>query len=269
MKKILLTKIPFLILLFLFGTTYSSMAQDFTLRILSYNIYHGENPNNLGESNLDSIAKLILDLEPDVVALQEVDSMTERTAGIYGQKINLITELAKKTGMEGYFAKAMDFSEGGYGEGLLVRNPENFLKQTLPIPAGGEPRAAAWTSLKLGNQIIWVGGTHLCHQFQNNRLAQVQSVLDFAENKNSPVIWMGDLNFKPSDLEYRAIDPYWQDAAKVIGDESPTYQSSSEEGRIDYIWYSKNHFELIQYQVIPVLHSDHFPVFVELKLITP
>ncbi|TFV92357.1 endonuclease [Algoriphagus kandeliae] len=259
----------FLIFFFTVGFSLSLMAQDQSLRILTYNIYHGENPYAPGKTNLDSIAKLIKELNPDIVALQEVDSMTGRSESLYGRKVNLVDELAQKTGMKGFFAKAMDYSQGGYGEGLLVKNSMQFLRQPLPIPVGGEPRAAAWTSIELGNQTIWMGGTHLCHQFEANRSAQVQSILDFAESKNTPTIWMGDLNFSPQNNEYQLINDKWQDAAKIADNESPTYQSSSEEGRIDYVWFSKNHFELVRYEVIHVPYSDHFPILVELKLITP
>ncbi|NVJ85677.1 MAG: endonuclease/exonuclease/phosphatase family protein [Algoriphagus sp.] len=242
------------------------MAQESTLRILSYNIYHGENPNVPGEPNLDSIAQLIIEINPDVVALQEVDSMTERTARIYGKKLNLIEELAKKTGLEGYFSKAMDYSEGGYGEGLLVKKSDEFLSQKLPIPAGGEPRAAAWALSDFEGKSIWIGGTHLCHQFQENRIAQVQALQKFALEKSHPIIWLGDLNFSPEDKEYKYINAAFLDAAFMSQDNSPTYQSTPHEGRIDYVWYTGDDFELIHYEVIPVFYSDHFPVLVELKL---
>ncbi|MCS5489734.1 endonuclease/exonuclease/phosphatase family protein [Algoriphagus limi] len=270
MKALLpILKNAFLISLIIIGSFSPLMAQDQTIKILTYNIYHGEDPFTPGKTNLDSIAILLNELDPDIIALQEVDSMTVRSANLYGRKVNLVDELAKKTGMDGYFAKAMDYSEGGYGEGLLVKKAEYFIHQNLPIPAGGEPRAAAWTSLKIGEKNIWIGGTHLCHQFQENRIAQVQEILGFAESKSNPIIWMGDLNFTPQDNEYQLIKANWKDAAKIAKDESSTYQSATDEGRIDYVWFSKNHFELIGYQVIHVPYSDHFPVLVELKLITP
>jgi hypothetical protein len=58
------------------------------------------------------------------VALQEVDSMTNRSAALNnGIQQDLVQELARMTGMHGYFGKAIDFSDGGYGEGILSRYP--------------------------------------------------------------------------------------------------------------------------------------------------
>ncbi|MHA2218777.1 MAG: endonuclease/exonuclease/phosphatase family protein, partial [Candidatus Hodarchaeales archaeon] len=48
--------------------------------VLTYNIYHGEDAN--GGSNLDAVAEIINLLEPDLVALQEVDQKTTRAKGL-------------------------------------------------------------------------------------------------------------------------------------------------------------------------------------------
>ena len=84
--------------------------------VLTYNIYHGEDAN--GGSNLDAVAEIINSLEPDLVALQEVDNKTTRAKGL-----DLTAELSKRTGMKGLFGKAMDYAGGGYGEAVLSRYP--------------------------------------------------------------------------------------------------------------------------------------------------
>jgi len=55
-----------------------------TLKVMTYNIYHGEEGYNRGHSNIQRIADLINEYQPDFVALQEVDSMTNRTAAFNG-----------------------------------------------------------------------------------------------------------------------------------------------------------------------------------------
>lgn len=47
------------------------------LRVLSYNIHHGEGVNR--KLNLTRIADVIKSVNPDIVALREVDQGTERT----------------------------------------------------------------------------------------------------------------------------------------------------------------------------------------------
>ena len=264
-------KASLLTITFLLTLTWTTFAQEKNLefKVLTYNIYHGERPDSLGKPNLDEVANLILKLQPEVVALQEMDSMTTRLAGIYGEKINWVAELGKKTGYQSYFAKAMDYAEGGYGEGVLVKNGINFSTQNLPTPAGGEPRAAAWVKIQLENkQELYFGATHLCHQFEENRTAQVAAVMSYADSLPQPVLWAGDLNFAPSSKEYKSISSKWSDAGMLANDESPTY--SSENGkRIDYVWYGSKSFELVDYKVIDVPFSDHYPVLVTLRLINP
>ena len=50
------------------------------LRVLTYNIHHGEGTD--GVFDYQRLARVINELEPDVVALQEVDNKTRRAAGV-------------------------------------------------------------------------------------------------------------------------------------------------------------------------------------------
>lgn len=85
---------------------------------MTYNIYHGEHYYNLGTSNLEEVAEIINKYKPDFVALQEVDSMTNRTASIHNNiPKDLVKVLAEKTNMYGYFGKAVDYSSGGMAKG--------------------------------------------------------------------------------------------------------------------------------------------------------
>lgn len=129
--------VPAFLLIFLFSAS-SAFSQEVT--VMSYNIYHGENPYKPGTSNIPEIADIIQSHSPDFVALQEVDSMTERTAGFNdGIRVNLVNELENITGMTVFFGKAIDYSNGGYGEGLLISERQTILshhKLMLPIPKG-------------------------------------------------------------------------------------------------------------------------------------
>jgi hypothetical protein len=63
-----------------------------TLRVLTYNIHHGEGVD--GRLDVERIARLINEHQPDLVALQEVDRGVARTLGR-----NLPGELSKLTGL--------------------------------------------------------------------------------------------------------------------------------------------------------------------------
>jgi endonuclease/exonuclease/phosphatase family metal-dependent hydrolase len=241
-------------------------AQD--IKILSYNILHGERPDQPLMPNLEDIAQLLIQMQPEVIALQEVDSMTTRSARIYGEPIDYVQKLGQMVGFMSYFGKAMDYQNGGYGEGILVKKGSDFQTTKLPSPAGGEARAIAWTKVELDTSgEFYFGATHLCHQFEVNRVAQVDSILSVADKFNRPVIWVGDLNFPPGSPEYTQIPAHWKEAGAVAGNPQNTYGTAQTGNRIDYIWYDSRKFELLEYKVLDqITHSDHYPVWAVLRL---
>ncbi|QDH77699.1 endonuclease [Echinicola soli] len=262
-------KLSLALLLSLAAIPFWTHAQQTSLTLMSYNIYHGEKPYEKGSKNLEEIAQLIKDIDPDFVALQEVDSMTQRTAAIYDNTpIDLVKELAKRTGMHGFFAKAIDFSNGGYGEGLLSKHPAQMRKIDLPIPEGGEGRAMALATLTLenGDQITF-GATHLCHQFDANRMAQTKAIVEHLRKTNGAVVVAGDLNFKPTDNPYPIMEKDFTDAAAAFGNPQATIPFDNPTSRIDYVWLSKNvNWEIKEVKVIPVDFSDHMPVVTKVIL---
>src|SRR5262245_26822074 len=83
----------------------ASAADPQTLRVLSYNIHHGEGTD--GKLDLARIAGVITAAKPDLVALQEVDRRATRTKGV-----DQTAELAKLTGLQAEFGKAIDLQGG-------------------------------------------------------------------------------------------------------------------------------------------------------------
>jgi len=259
----------FLLVSIWWSNNLQSMAQQNELIILSYNIYHGEDPYQPGRSNIQDIADLINRLQPDLVALQEVDSMTLRTMGIHeGKKKDLIWELGKATGMEGFFAKAIDFSEGGYGEAILSRHPAVFESIQLPTPKGGEGRSLAKANVKLpdGSTLVF-SGTHLCHEFDENRTAQVKEIHKVLFGLNIPVVLAGDFNFEAQEKGYSILEKDFLDAAQEFGDPKNTYSTKEPEIRIDYIWLDKKtDWEIISVEVLDEVFSDHKPLLIKVRL---
>src|SRR5690606_25357983 len=107
-----------------------------TLKVLTFNILHGATMHNDG--NLDVIAQVILDLDPDLVALQEVDVRTGRA---YGR--DLAVELGHRTKLHPLVARAIEFDGGEYGVGILSRYSFRRTRAVaLPFTGENEPRAA-------------------------------------------------------------------------------------------------------------------------------
>ena len=87
-----------------------------------------------GICSFQRVANVINNASPDVVAIQEVDSMTRRS----GQKY-VLGEIAERTQMHACFAPAIEFEGGKYGIGLLTKQVPLRL-QTIPLPGREEAR---------------------------------------------------------------------------------------------------------------------------------
>lgn len=255
-----------LVILFLYCA--SGNAQD-TLKVMTYNIYHGEQAYHSGASNLESVAELINRNSPDIVALQEVDSLTGRSAGLCeGIAQNQIEVLAALTGMHGYFGQAITYDGGGYGEGILSKQRMQIKKYYLPTPKGGEKRTLLTGRFKTksGKPVIFAG-THLCHQYPENRMAQVRRINEVLISNDTPVILGGDFNFSPTTVPYNEMKAEWSDASILYGEEELTYPSRNPERRIDYLFFSKKEkWNVLKVEVIPVEYSDHMPIVSTLVL---
>lgn len=238
------------------------------IKILTYNILHGERADKPTTPNLPDLANLLIQIQPEVIALQEVDSMTLRSESIYGERMDFIKKLSRETGYKGYFGRAMEYDSGAYGEGVLVKKGSNYHTLNLPNPAGGEPRAIAWVKAELKTlEEFYFGSTHLCHEFEVNRIAQLDSILSYADSLDKPVIWVGDLNFTPDSPEYSRIPAHWKEAGAEAGDLQNTYGTHDSGARIDYIWYDSRKFELVEYKVLThITISDHYPVWAVLRM---
>jgi endonuclease/exonuclease/phosphatase family metal-dependent hydrolase len=229
------------------------------IKVLSYNIYHGENMN--GGSNLQMVARIIRSIDPDIVAFQEVDSCTTRSGGIDIAKV-----LGKLTRMNHIFGKAMEFQGGGYGEAILSRYPIlESVNHLLPASPEHEPRAALEVTIEIspGEKLRFIG-THLDHtRDSEDRKLQARTInKKIFSGGELPLIIAGDLNARPGSETIDIFLKNWIDAT----DGKALYNTAQESrrGRIDYIMYHpEDSWKVIEYRVIDEKDaSDHNPVFV-------
>lgn len=180
-----------------------------TLRVLTYNIHHGEGTDK--QFDYHRLAKVINDLSPDIVALQEVDVGTERASGI-----DQAARLGKLCKMHHAFGQAMPYQGGQYGEAILSRFPlEKVVVHPLPYQFEQEPRAALEVRIEPeGIGPISFVGTHLCHQKNENRVQQTQRLSRlFSTQEGDPVILAGDFNSRPGSEPMKVLlDAGWTDA---------------------------------------------------------
>src|SRR5690606_11635513 len=109
-------KVIFVILSVLIVTMNSIVAQEL-VRVLSFNIHHGNPPSMPGEIDLHGVADLILKTNADLVGIQEVDVMLARS-----NKVDQAKVLAELTGMNYFFSKGIDLEGGEYGTLILSKH---------------------------------------------------------------------------------------------------------------------------------------------------
>lgn len=242
-------------------TSAQEAAEPNTVKVLTFNILHGATTRN--NYDLDRIAQVIKDADPDFVALQEVDFKTNRAKGY-----DLVTELGWRTKMAPIFARAMSYDGGEYGEGVLSKL--SFLStRNIPLPYTGdhEPRAALEVTiiLPVGDTICFVG-THLDHlPDPADRIKQVKELNKVLLKNEHPTILAGDLNDVPASIPIKLLLEHWQpsyDTAK------PTFPSNHPEVKIDYILtYPVGKWHVLNREVLcDTVASDHCAYLVTLTL---
>ena len=255
-----------LVLIFTCNSVWSQSNVDSSkiVRVLSFNILHGATTK--GDFDLDVIARVINEANPDFVAMQEVDFKTNRA-----KKYDLVTELAWRTKLVPLFGKAMNFDDGEYGEGVLSKY--TFLRSrnvALPYTPGNEPRAALEivTTIASNDTIAFVG-THLDHlKDEKDRVAQVKKINDVFSLNKYPTILAGDLNAVPGSTPINILEKMWS-VSYDKEDVKYTFPSKNPSKKIDYVmFYPKNRWKVLETKVIKdPIASDHCAYLVILELL--
>ena len=224
-----------------------------TLKLMTYNI---KNANGMDDvCDFQRVANVINNASPDVVAIQEVDSMTNRS----GQKY-VLGEIAERTQMHAYFAPAIDYDGGKYGIGLLTRQVPVRL-QTIPLPGREEARALILAEFE---DYIYCC-THMSLT-EEDRMESLKIVKSFTTPYKKPLFLAGDMNAEP---ESDFIKELQKDFQILSNPKQHTYPASEPKETIDYIATLKsnvNGFALISAQVLhEPMASDHRPILVELR----
>jgi endonuclease/exonuclease/phosphatase family metal-dependent hydrolase len=231
-----------------------------TLRVLTYNIHHGEGTD--GKLDLPRIAEVIKATKPDLVALQEVDQMTART-----RKVDQAAELGKLTGMNVEFGKAIDLQGGGYGLAILSRFPLKGVKtHNLPGKEKQEARIVMQATVEPGGApAITFLNTHLQHDDGETRERQVARIDELFGKAEGTFILTGDLNAAPGSAPIKALAKNWTFATEPGGKGLLTIPSDAPKQQIDYVLF-RGKFKVVEAKVIEEkIASDHRPVLAVLE----
>jgi endonuclease/exonuclease/phosphatase family metal-dependent hydrolase len=238
------------------------------LRIVTYNIHHGEGVD--GRLDLERIAAVIRSTEPDLVALQEVDQVVERTG-----RVDQPAELARLTDMHVIFGKNIDLEGGGYGNAVLSKQPAKQI-ENLPLPAlindsgvdDREQRGALVVEVPadVGGPLVFIA-THLDHRRPDAERLESARVINavvadrFADRS---AILAGDLNAPPTSDVLARFSEAWRNPS----DELPTTPVKTPRRQIDFILVRPaERWQIVEARVLDErVASDHRPLLVVLEL---
>lgn len=229
-----------------------------TLRVLAYNIHHGEGTD--GQLDLARVARVIRAQRPDVVLLQEIDSVTART-----EQVDQAQQLAGQTGLPHVaFGRFMAYDGGAYGMAILSAHPI-MSQENVRLPDGAEPRTSVVARIQpVGWPAMVFANVHL-YRTAEERYAQTQRLVEHLADEPAPVIVGGDFNSEPDGAVMRLFESHWTVPTKPV-DARRTWPAQNPEVEIDYILYRPaDQFRVVAHRVIAETDaSDHRPVLLVL-----
>ena len=271
----------FLLIFTLGSSTCFSQEESGLIKVLSYNIHYGVGMDS--NKDLERIAAVINELNPDIVGLQEVADST------------MVAELAKMTNMEGIFGASTEVEPPNlyrlldipvpkaqlhYGDGILSKYPFKYIGN-LSIPSASSSRYQAMCievdlseRLKLNKAVRFIT-THFDYLetigSKMSRKAAVEVIEEafIDDTIEIPYILTGDLNAIPESAILKLLEQKgWVE--EDLGKELFTVPSVSPRKQIDYVLVRpETEWRIVDIRVIEEeLASDHRPILMTLELKT-
>lgn len=220
---------------------------------MSYNIRNGIGMDRV--RSLERVAEVINARTPEIVAIQEVDSVTGRSGGTF-----VMSELGSLTGMYHTFAPAIDYDGGRYGIGMLsAKEPLRVTRYALP----GREEARALLVAEFDDYVF--ACTHLSLTMEDC-LASVQILKDVAAKSSKPFFIAGDFNARPDSEVIKTLGEYF----RILSDTDVlTFPADVPDRTLDYIMYYNpdgapaivTDFEVIE----ATMPSDHRPLLLQVE----
>ncbi len=224
------------------------------IRILSWNV-HGC-VGRSGRFDPEAVARVIVDLAPDIVALQEVDDRRHLSG-----ELDMFRYFGELLGGHAAAARTIRTSTGDYGHVLVSRWP---LAETrlldLSVP-GKEPRCCI--RAVDANHGLQIAAAHLGLGARERRrqLAIIRAAVD--RPPALPSVILGDFNeWRRRGLATRVLCPPFREAAAAA-----SFPARRPLLALDRIWCRAPLVPHSSRAVAEARHlSDHLPVLAELRL---
>ncbi len=275
-------------------------ADSDTFSLVSYNIGYLsgltnqeaiERPKSLFDHHLDSAIATLGSINPDIIAVQEIDIASNRS-----YNVNQLAALANALGLPyaglaitwnknyvpfPYWPISVHFGKIVSGQALLSRYPivenerivlEKVASHQFFYNAVYLDRLAQITQINIDGRSLVIINVHL-EAFDNpTRFKQTYAVREIAESyaKDYPVLLVGDFNSalnRPKEgersIEVMAESDLFKSALpREQWTDQPTFPSELAEYKLDYLFYTSISLELKDTRVISEIGtaSDHLPL---------
>jgi endonuclease/exonuclease/phosphatase family metal-dependent hydrolase len=220
-----------------------------SIRAVTWNI-HGC-VGRQGRFDPSAIVQLLRDVDPDVLALQEVDARASRSSGL-----DTFAYLSATLGLS--------TPDGDYGHMLLSRWHLVDGRQHDLTVDGREPRRAITGEVRTLGAPLWLLAAHLGLR-PGERRAQIERIRGLIDERpEGPAIVLGDFNdWRYPGVSNRALCPPFSSSPRL-----PSYPSARPLFPLDRIWY-RSPLSLQRAWILSEarVYSDHLPVVAELRLL--
>lgn len=233
-------------------------AQE-TVRVLSYNIHHGEGVD--ARLDLPRIANAIKSVDPDVVALQEVDVQTQRSGGV-----DQARELARLTGMHVVFGRTIFHQGGLYGNAILSKRPATgFVNHRLPVSDKREPRAVLDAGFEQPDFRLFATHLDITKADRLSALPAIEKAVA-SHPEATPILLVGDLNDTPNSAVLDGLRQHW--SAATLGAPLLTIPVDKPARQIDWILFRPaSRWKVKEVRVLDeAVASDHRAIFAVMEL---
>jgi endonuclease/exonuclease/phosphatase family metal-dependent hydrolase len=241
------------------------------MRLVTYNVHRCVGIDR--RLDVERIAGVIAELEPDIVCLQELDVGRARTGGV-----DQARAIADHLSMAVRFHPAMRIEAEEYGDAILTCHPETLMHvgalPTVRGVPGLEPRGALWVRVNIEGVDINVLTTHLGLVPREQRLQAAALVgkewLGHPDCKG-PTLLAGDFNATSITRPYQTLARNHADCQRQLGLKPTlkTFPSGFPAIRIDHVFVSPEiRITGVRAPFSPLsrMASDHLPLVVDFEI---
>ena len=172
--------------------------------VATYNVHRGRGP--VGRFRPERIARVIAEIAPDLIALQEAQHYLRPGKGMMDAAL-----LEREAGLRLLRVTARAGEQGWRGNLVLLRVDAKILRPPIGLRIGGmEPRGAILAELDLGGGPFRLLATHLSLGAARRKRQAEALLAAVAAGPDMPTLLLGDLNeWRPGASALGVLEPFF------------------------------------------------------------